>query len=199
VVGRHGLATTPSLGPPRVTSGPSRGLRHLGGRISLRLPSFLAWPISFCRRAPTRHIRQPVAVFSPLRVGPLGLFAAGGSTTSGTAHRLFRLCAVAPSVAGIGACLSRSILRPGPRRKILRGGCRWLSNGGLSGPPQAAPREGPALAGSAPSPRPASSVARKLSFHRLSPVRGWGGGVVWRPSTRAPSTGEIRQLRVVNL
>jgi hypothetical protein len=177
-VGRHRLATTPSLGSPRITSGSPRGLRHLGGGISLRLPSFVAWPVSFRRRAATRHIRQPVAVFSPLRIGPHRLLATGDFNISGTAHRLFRLCAVAPSVAGFDAGLPRSIPRPGPRPEILRGGCRRLPNGGLCGPPQATSREDPALAGSAPSPGPASSAARKLSLHRLSPGLGWGGGSV---------------------
>jgi hypothetical protein len=63
-----------------------------------------------------------------------------------------------PPVAGSGASLSRTLPRQGPRQQILRGGGRRLSNGGLSRPPQAASREGPAVAGSDPSSRPASSV-----------------------------------------
>jgi hypothetical protein len=156
------------------------------GRISLWLPSFPTWPISYCRRAASRHIRQPIAVFSSLCVGPHRLLTAGGATFPCAALRLVRLRAVAPSVAGTSTSLSRPLPRQRPRRQVLRGGHRRLSNGGLSGPPQTTSWEGPAVSGSAPSPRPAFPVAWQLILHRLSPWSRLGGGgrVVWRRPAR---------------
>jgi hypothetical protein len=134
---------------------PSRPQTHSSASCGLLSPA--------CRTALAAHRQRRR---NPRRCAPPLLFTCGR-----------------PPVAGTGASLSRSLPRQGPRRQILHGGCRWLSNGGLGGLPQATSREGPAVTGSDPSSRPAFPVAWQLILHRLSPVRDWGG-VVWRPSTR---------------
>ncbi len=77
---------------------------------------------------------------------------------------------VTSSVAGLDSCLPRSLPRQGSRRQILRGGSRWLANGGVCRPPQTTPQEDPNIAGSGPSSRPASPACCGSEYQGNPPV-----------------------------